>query len=373
MAILKASHETVAVADPGAETLDRRLARVAAPGVALALIGAGGSTSEAYRGIASPPDATPVGPETSFLWFSMTKIATATAVMQLVDRGEVELDAPSREYLPAIDALDRRITVRHLLSHSSGIRNPPPLRWIHPAGGEAPDPGRMVARLLRRYGKPRFEPGARASYSNIGYLVLGEIVAAVSGLSYQRYVIERLLRPIGASSTSFAFDGARPATWSRGAHPRRDPLLPLYRLMIPRWAFGERVGGWQTFNRFYLDGSAYGGLVGPLRDAALLASAHLGGGAGGETRLLSTASAAAMQRIATPGRRYDLGLGWFRPHRDSIRGRTYVEHLGGGGGYGSVMRLEPERGEAVVMMANVSLSRLDYEPVLEGLLDGRGP
>ncbi len=182
--------------------------------------------------------------QTTFLWFSMTKIATATATMQLVDAGDLELDSNARDYLPQLGSLDRRITVRQLLNHSSGIPNPPPLRWIHPADEPGPKPREMVSRLLDRYGKPRFEPGDHSSYSNIGYLVLGELIAEVSGIPYKEFVLERVLRPIGATSTGFSFDVAGTTHASEGAHPRRDPLLPLMRLLIPSWSLGR--GGWSV-------------------------------------------------------------------------------------------------------------------------------
>jgi CubicO group peptidase (beta-lactamase class C family) len=306
---------------------------------------------------------------TAFLWFSMTKIATATAVMKLVDTGAIDPGAPVRERLSDLDGLDRRITARQLLNHSSGIGNPPPLRWIHPAGAPGPDQRELVSRLLRKYGKPRFEPGDRSAYSNIGYLVLGELVSEVSGVSYKRYVVEQVLQPIGADATGFAFDKAAPDRLSEGAHPRRDPAFLVMRLLTPRWTIGPRFGKWRLFNPFYLDGSAYGGLVGTVEDAARLAGLHLNGGAWNGTRILSERSAAEMQRIATPGKKLDLGLGWFRRHRDSKRGRRHVEHLGGGGGYGSVMRLYPERGIAVVAMANVSSSRFKHERLLAPVMD----
>ena len=346
--------------------LSEGLERVTAPGVAAAVIEDGRVVWEGATGTAAPSTGRPVGDETAFLWFSMTKIATATAVMQLVDEGAVGLDASARDSL-ALAGLDRRITVRQLLNHSSGIANPAPLRWIHPAGEQGPEPRAMVERLLERYGKPKFEPGDRSAYSNIGYLVLGELVAEVSGLPYERYVVERVLEPLGATRTGFSFPAEERHAWSEGAHPRRDPLLPLMRLLVPRWAFGPAAGKWRLFNPFYLDGAAYGGLVGPVGDAALLAAAHLGRGALGERRILSAESATEMQRIVTPGKRYDLGLGWLRPHRDSERGLTWIQHLGGGGGYGAVMRLWPDRGRGVVAMANVSFQRFDYETLLKPL------
>lgn len=349
------------------EALDRRLAEVAAPGAAAALVADGRVVWRGSHGIARPTSGDRVDEQTAFLWFSMTKIATATGVMQLVDDGKVGLGDPARKHLPDLDELDRRITVRQLLNHSSGMRNPPPLRWIHPASEPGPDSRAMVEKLLDRYGKPRFEPGARSEYTNIGFLVLGELITEVSGQPYCDYMIERVLRAIGATSTGFTVDLAGPRHAAEGAHPRRDPFLPVARLLLPRWVIGPAAGRWRTFNPFYLDGSAYGGLVGPVGDAALLAAAHLGGGTVAGRRILSAESAAEMQRIATPGKKFDLGLGWFRRHRDSKRGLTHIEHLGGGAAFGTVMRLYPEQGIALVAMANVSSNKFDHEALLSPL------
>ncbi len=340
------------------------------PGCSAAIIADGRVAWEGSTGVANAATGAAADERTGYLWFSMTKIATATAVMQLVDSGRVELDAPAREHLPDLESLSERITTRQLLNHSSGIANPLPLRWIHPADAAGPDPREMVARLLARHRKPRFEPGTRSAYTNIGYLVLGELVAAASGIPYRRYVVERVLRPIGAVSTGFDFEatGARHA--AIGHHPRRDPSLPFVRLLIPRWVIGPPAGRYRTFSPFYLDGSAYGGLVGPAGDAARLAAAHLAGGSLDGVRILAPESAAAMQRIETPGRTLDLGLGWFRRHRDGKRGLRHVEHLGGGAGFGGVMRIHPGRGVGIVAIANVSSSRFRYRTLLEPL-EGR--
>jgi CubicO group peptidase (beta-lactamase class C family) len=350
--------------------LGERLEEVDAPGAAAALVDREGVVWQGSTGVARPASGSPASVETAFLWFSMTKIATATATMQLVDAGALGLDSPARELLPELEALDPRITTRQLLNHSSGIGNPPPLRWIHPVDQPAPDSRELVERLLRRHGKPKFRPGSRSAYSNIGYLVLGELIAAASGLPYRRYVADRLLEPLGARSTGFDFEAAGRSNASEGAHPRRDLALPLLRLLIPRWALDGTAGRWRLFNPFLLDGSAYGGLVGPAGDAALLAAAHLGGGEVNGRRILTPESAAEMQRISIAGKKFDLGLGWFRRHRDSLRGLAHVEHLGGGGGYGTVMRLYPDRGLGVVAMANVSSQRFQHEKLLEPLALG---
>jgi CubicO group peptidase (beta-lactamase class C family) len=112
----------------------------------------------------------------------MTKIATATAAMVLAEGGTLDLDAPVTRYLGEVwPSRFAGVPVRHLLSYSSGLPNPVPIRWVHPAADPQPDSAVFLARLLARQRRPRFEPGTRAAYSNIGYLALGEVIAAAAG------------------------------------------------------------------------------------------------------------------------------------------------------------------------------------------------
>ncbi|HET6884910.1 MAG TPA: serine hydrolase domain-containing protein [Rubrobacteraceae bacterium] len=91
-------------------------------------------------GFADLATSTPATPATSYLWFSMTKIATATVVMRLADRGQLDLDAAADEYFRGFRVVSQpaSVTVRHLLNHSSGLANPVPIRWVTPA--DAPPP-----------------------------------------------------------------------------------------------------------------------------------------------------------------------------------------------------------------------------------------
>ena len=107
-----------------------------------------------------------------------------------------------------------------------------------------------------------------------------------------------------------------------------------------------------AFESFYVKGPAYGGLIRGVADAARLVLLHLNGGLLGETRLLSAASVAEMQRITPRGGKRDFGLGWFRAREANQKRSALVEHLGGGAGYWNVMRLYPEATLGVVMMGN---------------------
>jgi CubicO group peptidase (beta-lactamase class C family) len=114
-----------------------------------------------------------------YLWFLMTKIVTATAALQLVERGRLSLDHPVERYLPEFPRPGAgwpKVELRHVLSHSSGLANPIPVRWVHPANQPAREAHGFTLELLSRYHKLRFPAGSKASYSNLGYLALGSAV-----------------------------------------------------------------------------------------------------------------------------------------------------------------------------------------------------
>jgi CubicO group peptidase (beta-lactamase class C family) len=223
----------------------------------------------------------------------------------------------------------RRITARHLLSCSAGLANPVPVRWVHPAGQPAPDPEVFLGGLLARHGKLRFEPGSRASYPNAGPLVLAAALASAAGQPFTELAGEQTLGPLGMGGTAFTVTSQMRPHAADGYHPRLSPM----RLLLPRWVIGGPAGRWVTLRPFEVDGPAYGGLVGPVQELARFLQMHLRDGELGETRILSPQATAAMRQITVQGRRYDLGLGWFRPASQRNADPPFVEHLGGGAGF----------------------------------------
>src|SRR5215203_1098302 len=134
------------------------------PGLSVAVVKGSHVVWERGFGFADLAASAPATPATSYLWFSMTKIATATAVVRLAEGGRIDLDAPVTDYFAGFSAVSqpRRVTVRHLLNHSSGLANPLPIRWVRPASAPAPDRQAFVERLLARHRKLKFTPGERA-------------------------------------------------------------------------------------------------------------------------------------------------------------------------------------------------------------------
>ena len=323
------------------------------PGLSVAVVKRAGVWSEGF-GLADIEAPTPADADTVYLWFSMTKLVTATAVLQLSDRGQLDLDSPVAKLVPHFPKRDggSRVTSRHLLSHSAGLANPIPVGWVRPADAPAEDLDSFTARLLKQHARLRGEPGKRASYSNLGYLVLGEVIQAVSGVSYVEYVRARILEPLGMSATDFIYRADMTPRAATGYHPRFKVSTPLLRLMTPSGIFDHRVGEFWALSRFCVQGAPYGGLIGNVSDAARFLDLHLDPGA--YPGVLSKEAVIAMQQTMARGRKLDVGLGWFRRHSDPGHSGHYWEHLGGGGGFFNTMRVYPDRRLGLVAMGNAT-------------------
>jgi CubicO group peptidase (beta-lactamase class C family) len=131
--------------------------------------------------------------------------------------------------------------------------------------------------------------------------------------------------------------------------------------VLPRGIVGASRGRWMTFNRFAVNGVAYGGLVGSVEDAARFLAMHTADGTLQGIRILSPESARSMRELSASGRRLDVGLGWFRRRHARSAAEPHVEHLGGGGGFWNVMRLYPRHRAGVVVMGNAT--SFDHEEI----------
>lgn len=340
---------------PVVETMMRK---AAVPGLSLAVVSPDRVLLARGYGSADLHTHTPATATTAYLWFSMTKIVTATAALRLADEGHLDLDAPVSEYVnylarPGIN----QPRVRQLLSHTAGLANPLPIRWAHAAGAPAADPAELLRRVMRRRNAYRQPPGGLARYSNVGYLALGQVIEAAAGMPFPAYVRQSVLRPLGMA-TDFAYSPGYERATGYVKGPRAiDPLL---RPVLPPGVAGDRHGQHLALNPFYVDGPAYGGLVGDVLDAGRFLRMHLHDGELDGQRILAPGTARRMRLIDQPGKPFDHGLGWFRRATDGAQ--TWVEHYGTGVGFWNVMRLYPDRGIAVVAMAN-STTSYDFEPV----------
>ncbi|MGQ9854226.1 MAG: serine hydrolase domain-containing protein [Candidatus Oleimicrobiaceae bacterium] len=153
-------------------------------------------------GYADLATSAPVTPQTLFRIASITKLFTATAIMQLRDAGKLALDDPLQKYLPwfAIQGCAPEwppVTIRQLLTHTSGL--PREAAFPYWTDHRFPSREQIVAALPRQ--EMVYEPDTRWKYSNLGMALLGEVVAAASGKTYSQYVEEHILQPLGMHAT----------------------------------------------------------------------------------------------------------------------------------------------------------------------------
>jgi CubicO group peptidase (beta-lactamase class C family) len=236
--------------DGVADAITAMMRRGHVPGLSIAVVDRDRLLFAGGYGLADQAANQPATARTAYLWFSMTKIVTASAALRLAGEGRLDLDAPVGEYLRYVRAPGTaQPSVRQLLSHTAGLSNPLPIRWVHPADSDLPDPEALLRRLMSRRRAYRHPVGATARYSNVGYLAVGQIIAVAAGMPFEDYVDRAVLRPLGMSETGFGYPvGAEAATGYVKAPTVVDPLL---RRMLPPGVVGHRHGPYLALNRFY--------------------------------------------------------------------------------------------------------------------------
>ncbi len=289
--------------------------------------------------------------------------------MRLSDLGELDLDRPVSEFVSRYrTGAGTSPTVRQLLNHTAGVSNPIPIRWVRPAQQPAPEPHEFLDTLLARHGTSKYPVGGAARYSNLGYLILAQVIARAAGRPFTEYVEDAVLRPLKMNRTGFAYqsDGDIAVGYVRA--PRM--ANPVLRRLLPHGIVGDREGRYTSLNRFLVNGAGYGGLVGDVADAARLAAMHLADGTLDGHRILRPETARRMRNITAPGKPFDVGLGWFR--KPAAGGTTAVEHLGAGGGFYNAMRLYPDLRLGIVAMANTT-SAYDHAALFDAIAELEWP
>jgi CubicO group peptidase (beta-lactamase class C family) len=321
-----------------------------APGVVWGVVVAGHLVHSGATGTLRDGEAATPGPDSAFRIASMTKSFVSSAVLMLRDEGRLGLDDPIARHVPELAGLAGltddapAITVRSLLSMGSGLPTDDP--WADRLEDLA-DADFSV--LLAGPKSAAWVPGVAYEYSNFGFAMLGRLVTNVSGTPFHAYVAERILGPLGLSSTAFSDDGLPREAVANGHHRVDD-----------RWEIQpvQRPGAF----------SAIGGLYSSVRDIAVWMAGFCDAwpprSGPGAPHPLSRATRREMQQVATTippflhrdhgGRLraiaggYCLGL---VSEEDVVNGRT-ISHSGGYPGFGSHMRWHPATGIGVVALAN---------------------
>jgi D-alanyl-D-alanine carboxypeptidase len=268
--------------------------------------------------------------------------------MQLEEQHRIDIDQPVKRYLPGFP-YPPGITARQLLSHSAGIPNPVPLGWIHLAEEHASfDRNAFFHQVFLSHRKPRSRPNEKFAYSNLGYVLLGQLVEEVSGVPYEHYVTEHILNPLNPEEGELEFTLSGHCTHAKGYHNRLSPSYFLLGLFLDKPKFMEKSEGrWRPFRDMYVNGASYGGLSGTPGAFMRFIQELLRPG----SVLLTDESKKLMLTEHHTNDRKPTGmcLGWFT---GQLHGIKYFAHAGGGGGYYCEIRMYPEKGIGSVLMFN---------------------
>ena len=288
-------------------------------------------------------------PSTTMTAYSMSKTITAAAVLSLVQTGQVRLDEPLERWVPD-SPYGPGIVVSQLLTHTSGMPNPLPLRWIHrPDQHQTFDEAAALESVLKGHPRLSHSPGTKYRYSNIGYWLLGRVVEAASGEPFTRYVDQHVLAPLGIEAGQLGYEIPDTSRHATGYLEKYSLMNLVKRFLLDRDLIGTYEGRWLRINSHYLNGPAFGGLVGTANGFATFLQDQLRQ----HSRLLEDAirdQFYAPQQTAQ-GTPIPMTLGW---HVGDLHGRRFFYKEGGGAGFHCMMRLYRAEGVASVIMANAT-------------------
>jgi len=300
------------------------------------------------NGLAKVVEKLPVNPTTTFHAFSVTKTFTAIAIIQMAEKGLIDIEKPVSNYLNSFN-YGNEITIRNLLNHTAGIPNPIPLSWIHLISEhETFDRNTYFQPVFEKNNKVKFSPNEKFSYSNLGFILLGQLIEKVSGISYEKYITENIISRIGLTSRELGFLIPDFSNHATGYHKNVSFSNLILGLFIDKKKFmGKPEGAWKPFNTYYLNGAPYGGLIGTptafvkyiselLKPESTIITNHF------KQMMLS-------ENFTNNGRATGMSLGWYT---GKLNGKKYFTHAGGGGGYYCEIRIYPETGFGSVVMFN---------------------
>ena len=301
------------------------------PGCALGVSQQGKVVMERAYGMANLETDTPIKPSSIFHVASVSKQFTAAAIMLLDRDGKLSVDDNIRKYLPEIPDYGTPITIRHLLTHTSGLRDQWELlafkrgRFEEDRITEAD-----VMDVVSRQTALNFKPGSEYAYSNTGFTLLGVIVKRVTGQSLRDFADQRIFKPLGMTSTHFHDDYTMIVPGRTSAYEPRSGSGARWRVGIPNF---DTYGATSLYTT-----------VGDL----LKWEANL------DHPVVGDATMIARMQTPTPlttGDTSDYGFGLAM---STYRGARIVEHGGADAGYRSYVGRFPEKGLAIAIACNAA-------------------
>jgi D-alanyl-D-alanine carboxypeptidase len=319
------------------------------PGLQYLVLNSGGPIFHYSAGWADIRHQRPMTEATTLNAYSMSKTITAAAVLLLVQRKAVGLDDQLARYFKS-NPYGPSITIRQLLSHTSGIPNPIPLRWVHSISQhEGFDETAALSVVLSAHPRLSSSPGSRFAYSNVGYWLLGQVVETIVGEAFQSFVCEQVLRPLEIPKQDLSYAVPDCERHAQGYLEKYSATNLFKYFLIDRKLIGTYEGGWLRIEPHYVNGPAFGGLIGTTRGFGSFLQDQLQAQPilfGDDTRNLFFS-----QQSTDTGKPIPMTLGW---HIGTVGKLAFHFKEGGGGGFRCLMRVYRSSGIATVIMTNAT-------------------
>ncbi len=259
---------------------------------------------------------------------SMTKTLTAIAILQLAERDKLDLEERVSRFKK--HPYNPDITIRQLLSHTSGIPNPIPLKWVHLAEDHHSFNERdALAAVLADNSKPDNPPGEKYSYSNINYWLLGSVIETVSSQDYAAYIRKNIFQLLGLTPDKIGFTFIESAPRAKGYLAKYSFMNLLKCFITDKAVWGHYKGDWLHIKAVYVNGPAFGGAIGTARAFSVLLQDLLAE----KSVLLNKGSRKPLFSLqkTRSGQEINMTLGWHIRNLDGIR--YYYKEGGGAGCY----------------------------------------
>ncbi len=285
---------------------------------------------------------------TTYNAFSATKTFTALSILQLAEQKKLDIEQPVIKYLPDFP-YSPGLTIRQLMAHSAGIPNPIPLSWIHLADEQQSfDRNNFFKDIFIKNNKTKSKPNEKFAYSNLGYILLGQLIEEISGLSYEDYIRENILKPLNIQPSELDFTITNNNQHAKGYNKKFSFSNLILGFFIDKSKYMDTTEGkWIPFKDNYVNGASYGGLIGISNafmkyiqellkpDCELISDDY--------KKLLFT------ENYTSNSKATGMCLSWFS---GQLNGNQYFAHAGGGGGFYCEIRIYPDIGIGSVIMFN---------------------
>lgn len=285
---------------------------------------------------------------TTYNAYSVTKTFTALSILQLAEQNKLDIDHPVIKYLPEF-CYSSEITIRHLMAHSAGIPNPIPISWIHLVEEHNSfDRNSFFNQIFIKNNKAKSQPNEKYSYSNLGYVLLGQIIENVSGISYEDYVRLNILQPLNIKLNELDFTITDVNQHAKGYHKKYSLSNFILGFLIDKSKYVEtKEGKWNSFKNSYVNGASYGGLIGTSNALVVYLQELLKP----NCKLINDDYKELFftENLTNNNKSTGMCLSWFK---GQLNGKQYLAHAGGGGGYYCEIRIYPDLGIGSVIMFN---------------------